>query len=84
MQDPDRLCLPLLDSGAPQKRDRSDEAILWPPHAGRHQVQGNDQSLFVLTDLLQNKDGVTFVPSFKYTLDLFYILPFYHIEVQIL
>ena len=44
----------------------------------------NDESLIVITDLLQNKDGVTFVPSFKYTLDLFYILPFYHIEVQIL
>ena len=33
-------------------------------------------------NLLQNKDGITFVPSFKYTLDLFYILPFYHIEVR--
>ena len=31
---------------------------------------------------LQNKDGITFVPSLKYTLDLFYISPFYHIEVN--
>merc|ERR550517_423233 len=37
----------------------------------------------IFNNLLKNKDGITFVPSFKYTLDLFYILPFYHIEFPV-
>jgi len=40
-------------------------------HFGHHMPVGTQ---------FKNKDGITVVPSFKYTLDLFYILPFYHIE----
>jgi len=43
-------------------------------HFGHHMPVGTK---------FKNKDGITFVPSFKYTLDLFYILPFYHIEFPV-
>ena len=54
-------------------------------HFGHHMPVGTQFKvpipITICHILLQNKDGITFVPSFKYTLDLFYILPFYHIEV---
>jgi len=48
-----------------------DEIDKMKQHFGHHMPVGTQ---------FKNKDGITFVPSFKYTLDLFYILPFYHIE----
>ena len=57
-------------------------------HFGHHMPVGTQFKVRIsnlhphVQNSLQNKDGITVVPSFKYTLDLFYILPFYHIEVR--
>ena len=55
-------------------------------HFGHHMPVGTQfkvpVSISMCKNPLQTKDGITVVPSFKYTLDLFYILPFYHIEVR--
>ena len=51
-------------------------------HFGHHLPVGTKFKvpLSHLPDLFQNAEGVTVVPSFKYTLDLFYLAPFYHLE----